>query len=156
MVAAASKTDTQAVPLQERLISDAGRIIASEPLLPPVHRLAFELLAEIMVIALAPCVGPYGGERAATAKEVLVLCRVCSYWRAVALNTARLWLATPLPIMAPGSAWKMAPAPTQLFSDRSSHSPIFCPHLSNQHEGEDRLSYQLWWPACLTDGKHSK
>ncbi|KAJ7150252.1 hypothetical protein C8R46DRAFT_1229825 [Mycena filopes] len=124
MVAATAEPDNQVAPLRERLISDAGRTIASEPL-PPVHRLPFELLAEIMVIALAPCVGPYGGERAATAKEVLVLCRVCSYWRAVALNTARLWLATPLPIMAPGSAWKIAPAPTQLFSDRSSPLPIF-------------------------------
>ncbi|KAJ7750279.1 hypothetical protein B0H16DRAFT_1887887 [Mycena metata] len=97
--------------------------ISSEPL-PPIHSLAFELLAEIMVLALAPHIGPNGREVKATATDVQRLCQVCSYWRAVALQTARLWITTPLPIMTSTRGWEVALSPTKMFLEHSAPLPI--------------------------------
>ncbi|KAJ7016833.1 hypothetical protein C8F04DRAFT_492901 [Mycena alexandri] len=99
---------------------DQEHAIASRPL-PLIHTLAFEMLAEIMVLALAPRIGP-NGRSEATARDVQRLCQVCSYWREVAVKTARLWTTIPLPIMT--WDWQVAPSPTKMFLERSAPLPI--------------------------------
>ncbi|KAJ7040226.1 hypothetical protein C8F04DRAFT_1178000 [Mycena alexandri] len=56
---------------------------------PPIYTLAWELLAEIMLLTLTPRTGMEFESHyplSANAKHVLVLCGVCSYWRKVALD----------------------------------------------------------------------
>ncbi|KAJ7044916.1 hypothetical protein C8F04DRAFT_1388530 [Mycena alexandri] len=114
--------DTQVLPVSARPIFSQRLGIASRPL-SPIHTLAFELLAEIMVLALTPRIGKYGKEEA-SAKDVLGLCQVCSYWREVAVKTARVWIATPLPMIAPGWKWNETPSRTRMFLERSAPLPI--------------------------------
>ncbi|KAJ7016837.1 hypothetical protein C8F04DRAFT_492957 [Mycena alexandri] len=120
--APAADADTCVPIIQGEPTLDQEHAIASRPL-PPIHTLAFELLAEIMVLVLAPPIGP-NGRVEATVRDVQRLCQVCSYWREVAVKTARLWTTTPLPIMTPGWDWKVAPSPTKMFLERSAPLPI--------------------------------
>ncbi|KAJ7150288.1 hypothetical protein C8R46DRAFT_500436 [Mycena filopes] len=106
----------------EQLIPDAKRMTVSEPL-SPIHTLAFEMLAEIMVLSLTPRKYTYHLETNAGAKEVLRLCRVCTFWRDVALGTPRLWAAPTLPINAYELGWNTALSQTKMFVERSA------PHL---------------------------
>ncbi|KAJ7750189.1 hypothetical protein B0H16DRAFT_1549775 [Mycena metata] len=98
----------------------------------PIYTLAWELLAEIMLLTLTPRIDSNIGNRRwmrrypspATAKDVLVLCRVCSHWRTVALNTPRLWATITLPIMNPKNIQEVASLLTNMFLERSAPFPV--------------------------------
>ncbi|KAK7063878.1 hypothetical protein R3P38DRAFT_15969 [Favolaschia claudopus] len=69
--------------------------------LPPIYSLPYELLAQIMLLAMLPPARehrPYP-----VASWLFVLCHVCSLWRQVAFNTPRLWTIDTFPIYLRGN-----------------------------------------------------
>ncbi|KAJ7665351.1 hypothetical protein DFH06DRAFT_1187072 [Mycena polygramma] len=88
---------------------------------PPIHMIPVELLAEIMALSLTPCIGKQGYEIPSTTADVLVLCRVCSFWRQVASTTPRLWVVQSFPMV---QRRVTSSAGTELFLKRSAQLPI--------------------------------
>jgi len=88
------------------------RRIISQPS-SPIHRLPFELLGCILYLAL---VNGWGDVKSASPQDVLVVCRVCSHWRQVALNTLRLWILDNFPIM--NRDWMISTDATKMFLKR--------------------------------------
>ncbi|KAJ7361294.1 hypothetical protein DFH08DRAFT_370126 [Mycena albidolilacea] len=71
-----------------------------EPLAPPIHSVPFELFADILVLALIlpRATDKFGSRTSGSLADVLVLCRICSHWRQVGLNTPQLWAQQTFPI----------------------------------------------------------
>ncbi|KAF7347466.1 F-box domain-containing protein [Mycena venus] len=87
----------------------------------PILNLPYELLADIMLRALAPRVDEWGRITFASPEEVLVLCRICSHWRSVALNTPKLWVTETFPVTR---FYEPSLTMTKMFLERSAPLPI--------------------------------
>ncbi|KAJ7750267.1 hypothetical protein B0H16DRAFT_1550119 [Mycena metata] len=120
---ATADSDAPVASVSERPILDPEGAIVPDAR-PPIYTLPFELLAEIMALALTRRPWKYGGEQSANATDVLGLCQVCSYWREVALKTARLWNTIHLPIAGWRGVRGEAPAQTEMFFERSAPLPV--------------------------------
>ncbi|KAJ7292786.1 hypothetical protein C8J57DRAFT_6894 [Mycena rebaudengoi] len=110
--ACAKMVDTQ--PIDARI--QPPQKDGAQPQPSPIHLLPYELLAEILILALAR--DAY--ERPwSSAKEVMALCRVCTFWREVARNTPELWILDHFPITSPGRDQPISVPATQLFLEQS-------------------------------------
>ncbi|KAJ6523567.1 hypothetical protein B0H19DRAFT_1276883 [Mycena capillaripes] len=105
--------------------------IDAEPFLEraPIHGVPYELLAEIMVLALTARVekNKYRQDCDFTPSvaDVLVLCQVCFFWRQVALNTPQLWVGQRLPLTVWTKAGMFVSSiGTKMFLERSAPFPI--------------------------------
>ncbi|KAF7307285.1 hypothetical protein MIND_00522500 [Mycena indigotica] len=85
---------------------------------PPIHSLPYELLRDILLFALTPKKCIWGSLLLPPRScDVLILCRVCSAWRQIALETSRLWAIPRLPVM--NRMGYMSTTATNLFLERS-------------------------------------
>ncbi|KAJ7705373.1 hypothetical protein B0H17DRAFT_1175257 [Mycena rosella] len=95
------------------------------PRTSPIQAIPYELLAEIMFFALAPRTDGQYMSVSVCVNNVLALCQVCAYWRAVAQNTPRLWTLDSFPILITnGGVGRMATKATEMFLQRSAPLPI--------------------------------
>ncbi|KAJ7610932.1 hypothetical protein FB45DRAFT_328403 [Roridomyces roridus] len=108
----------------------------------PIETLPFELLSDIMLLALAGT-----PERS----MVMSLCKLCSRWRPIAIQTPELWIV-PLPRMKSWATIEVAYSATAFFVQRSA------PYLLLLTDGRVydlnpffRITKQNCWLSSLLD-----
>ncbi|KAK7063856.1 hypothetical protein R3P38DRAFT_2820820 [Favolaschia claudopus] len=129
-------------------ISNAERIPGAvqdgQPQRTPIHELPYELLADIMHLALLPPrpTAPNGGRLFFRSAEVMVLCRVCSHWRQIAIQTPQLWVGLTFPITIYPKDEKTTWNATKTFLERSEPLPISV-FLYDMASSDDEIAYLL-------------
>ncbi|KAJ7508694.1 hypothetical protein B0H11DRAFT_1966308 [Mycena galericulata] len=94
---------------------------------PPIDILPYELLAEIMILALVtPRPAKWDPQRMvpAPAAEILSLCEVCARWRQIIIQIPQLWVLHDFPLMNYRHPTNVALAATAKFLERSAPLPI--------------------------------
>ncbi|KAK7063840.1 F-box domain-containing protein [Favolaschia claudopus] len=104
----------------------AGRVQDRLTQPTPIHGLPYELLADIMHLALLPSrpTKPDGSPSHLRYADVMVLCRVCSHWRQIAIQTPQLWVELRFPITIYSKDEKTTWNATKTFLERSDPLPI--------------------------------
>ncbi|KAK7026158.1 hypothetical protein R3P38DRAFT_3268866 [Favolaschia claudopus] len=110
----------------------------------PIHGLPYELLADIMHLALLPPrpKKPDDSRSFLGSADVMVLCRVCSHWRQIAIQTPQLWVELKFPITIYPKDEEMSSLATETFLERSDPLPISV-FLYDMPSSDDEIAYLL-------------
>ena len=113
---------------------------------PPIHRLVLEVLQEIFVRCL-----PSESSKPDTTQAPLLLCRICSSWRNIAINMLELWQSLTI-----SPSFRLLTKRPFLISSKLQalavcHASVVCHHYISLVKGwfdrtkESLLSLQFWF-----------